>query len=41
MFFEISHWLDEAEQNWNLIDKYSGNINAFKKLEEFKNDMKV
>ena len=39
--FDISHWLDYAEQNWNLIDKFSGDINAFKNLEEHKNDMKV
>ena len=37
-FFEISHWLDESKQNWQLIDKYSGNINAFKNLEEYNNE---
>ena len=40
-FFEISHWLDDAEKNWNLIDKYSGNINAFQNLDELRNDRKV
>ena len=40
-FFEISHWFDEAKQKWFLIDKFNMNIDSFKNLKEYENDMKV
>ena len=33
--------LEQAEENWNIIDKYSASINKFRDLEEFRNEKKV
>ena len=34
----MSKWLYDSKNNWNLIDIYSGDINAFANLDDLKND---
>jgi hypothetical protein len=34
----MSKWLDDSKHYWNLIDIFSGDINAFANLDDLKND---
>ena len=40
-FREINMWLEQSKENWNVIDRFSANINQFSNLEEYRNDKKV
>lgn len=40
-FKEINHWLEDSKENWSVIDRFSGSINQFSNLEEYRNDKKV
>jgi len=40
-FVELAFWLDNQKSNWELIDRHSGDINAFEDLDAYKNDRRV
>ena len=40
-FNQISSWIENQKNSWEVIDKFSDSICAHINLEEYKNDKKV
>ena len=40
-FKQISHWFEESQQNWDLIDTHGAQILQFENIEAQKNDVKI